>query len=132
MIGNAAEWVGDYYEKKYYGIAPVTDPDGPEEDLMKRVPHVYRGGSYLTKSKDALTTYWRGRPGNSAHKSGMLGGDRRGRKAKPAIGFRCVKDIGVPKRKTSSVLLEEEESGMSFDDLMRTIKREQEKKKRKR
>ena len=131
MVGNAAEWVGDYYEGKYYGITPIADPDGPEEDLMKKVPHVYRGGSYLTSSKEVLTTYWRGRPANSAHNSGMLGGDRRGRNAKPAIGFRCVKDIGVPKRKPSAaVLLEEEESGMSFEDLMRTIKKEQSKKKR--
>ena len=132
MIGNAAEWVGDYYDKNYYGVSIVTDPAGPEENLMRKIQHVYRGGSYLTKSKENLTTYWRGCPSNKPHQAGMLGGNRLGRGAKPAIGFRCAKDVGAPRRKIRSVILMEEESEMSFEDLMNTIKKERSKGKRQR
>jgi formylglycine-generating enzyme required for sulfatase activity len=30
MRGNVAEWVGDWYDSRYYAKSPMTDPKGPE------------------------------------------------------------------------------------------------------
>jgi formylglycine-generating enzyme required for sulfatase activity len=40
MLGNASEWVNDWYDEKYYQHSPSTDPQGPKGDGSK----VLRGG----------------------------------------------------------------------------------------
>jgi formylglycine-generating enzyme required for sulfatase activity len=45
MIGNAWEWCGDRYDKKYYQESPAHDPQGPVD--AKRYPYrVVRGGGW--------------------------------------------------------------------------------------
>ena len=128
MAGNAAEWVYDYYDEKYYSKSPVTDPQGPAEGER----HVFRGGAYVTGAK-GLMTYLRGHPRNASQAAGIMGARGRGRRTrggKPAIGFRCAKDIpGVVRRKTDFEVEQEKEQGMTFEELMRQIKAEDEAKK---
>jgi formylglycine-generating enzyme required for sulfatase activity len=82
MAGNAAEWVADWYDEKYYGDAPLRDPEGPG----KTSGRVFRGGSYLSTGADSLKT-WARAAGQGREASGCDGSGR------PFIGFRCVKSI---------------------------------------
>ncbi|MBT3922674.1 MAG: formylglycine-generating enzyme family protein [Nitrospina sp.] len=40
--GNVAEWVYDWYDKKYYAVSPYKNPKGPEKGKY----HVIRGGAW--------------------------------------------------------------------------------------
>ena len=42
MIGNAAEWCSDWFEKDYYLHAPEEDPKGPSTGTQ----HIGRGGGF--------------------------------------------------------------------------------------
>ncbi|MBZ5670431.1 MAG: formylglycine-generating enzyme family protein [Acidobacteriia bacterium] len=42
ILGNAAEWVNDYYDDKYYSRSPSADPLGPESGQ----DNVLRGGDW--------------------------------------------------------------------------------------
>tara|TARA_B100000686_G_C16802828_1_gene987397 strand:+ start:6912 stop:7748 length:837 start_codon:yes stop_codon:yes gene_type:complete len=42
LAGNIAEWVHDWYDKKYYEISPQRNPSGP----IKGTYHVIRGGAW--------------------------------------------------------------------------------------
>ena len=44
MIGNAWEWVADWYGEDYYARSPLDDPPGPAEGTVR----VRRGGSWHT------------------------------------------------------------------------------------
>lgn len=71
MVGNAAEWVADFYDPAYYTVAPKVNPPGPS----KIVDHVLRGGSWDTPS-DQATTFVR----DSSHST----------RPNPRVGFRCA------------------------------------------
>jgi formylglycine-generating enzyme required for sulfatase activity len=43
MLGNAWEWVNDWYDGSYYSRSPSLDPAGPKGGTM----HVLRGGSWM-------------------------------------------------------------------------------------
>lgn len=71
MSGNAAEWVSDWYDKRYYERSPERNPLGPETGTTK----VIRGGDHLGNSAVVTTTHRDdGKPGNRP----------------PVIGFRCA------------------------------------------
>jgi formylglycine-generating enzyme required for sulfatase activity len=42
MVGNAAEWCSDWYDKDYYASSPTDDPQGPEFGSYR----VIRGGGW--------------------------------------------------------------------------------------
>ncbi len=46
MLGNAWEWVGDWYDEHFYARSPADDPQGPAEGKVR----VRRGGSWHTWS----------------------------------------------------------------------------------
>lgn len=82
MAGNAAEWVGDWYDPAYYMLAPIFGPQGPESGKA----HVYRGGSYLSPDGELMTTV-RGTLEDEAKQRGCS------KDGQPFIGFRCAKTI---------------------------------------
>jgi formylglycine-generating enzyme required for sulfatase activity len=43
VLGNAWEWVNDWYDGSYYSKSPEVDPAGPDTGTM----HVLRGGSWM-------------------------------------------------------------------------------------
>lgn len=74
MTGNVSEWVQDWYEPYSYLNAPLSDPQGPNGQLLK----VVRGGSWLKPARNLRTSdrdY--GYPTDRAS----------------GIGFRCAKDL---------------------------------------
>lgn len=46
MVGNAAEWVEDWYAPDYYPDSPLENPKGAPEPKGKLKYRVYRGGSW--------------------------------------------------------------------------------------
>ncbi len=44
MLGNAWEWVNDWYDARYYSGSPATDPSGPSSSQYRL--RVLRGGSW--------------------------------------------------------------------------------------
>ena len=127
MAGNAAEWVYDYYDEKYYRVSVLKDPEGPEKaaDKHKQV-HVIRGGCFLS-GKDELLSYRRRRPGNGAEEAGCTSGPR-GVIGTPIVGFRCAKSIELvkPKESTKGSVAEQ----ITFEELMKELKDVDEKKKK--
>ncbi len=51
LVGNAAEWVLDWYDPDYFKRAPVRTPRGPAKGTLK----VVRGGSYLDDPAEAAS-----------------------------------------------------------------------------
>jgi len=75
MIGNAWEWVNDWYMSDYYQESPETNPLGPDHGNYK----VLRGGGWLSEEANSLRVsarYFKV-PGKSEWSD---------------IGFRCAKD----------------------------------------
>ncbi len=72
--GNVAEWVSDWYDKKYYNKSPYKNPKGPEKGKY----HVIRGGAW-----NSLPVYLRSssRYGDSDAKDYY------------GIGCRCAKSV---------------------------------------
>jgi len=72
MMGNAAEWLADYFDFDYYKVAPNHNPQGPGIIM----DHTIRGGSYWSPAY-LVTTYMR----DSSHSVHPY----------PRVGFRCAK-----------------------------------------
>ncbi|MBU1706292.1 formylglycine-generating enzyme family protein [bacterium] len=73
MEGNVLEWVSDYYDKDYYKISPLENPEGPEKGKFKGL----RGGGWHT-GPGCIKVHYR-----SGLKSNWCDFN---------VGFRCVKD----------------------------------------
>lgn len=71
MLGNALEWVGDWFDQDYYKQSPSEDPKGPATGTYR----VVRGGSWVYGSVAQRASY-RGE-GNTKY-------------AYLSFGFRCV------------------------------------------
>lgn len=76
MVGNVREWVGDWYQRDYYSVSPVSDPLGPKSGLRK----VVRGGGFLFHADDLRAAYRYSIPPD---------------KDANYVGFRCI----IPKMK---------------------------------
>lgn len=73
MLGNAWEWVDDWFDEDYYKHSPASDPKGPENGNER----ILRGGSWSTgPSLNRLSDRNRDYPTTQAH----------------GIGVRCVQD----------------------------------------
>ncbi len=73
LVGNVAEWTGNWFAPDYYKHMPMKNPPGPETGKRR----VIRGGSFKTSVKYATSTY----------RSAFAPESR-----KTNIGFRCAKD----------------------------------------
>lgn len=84
MSGNVAEWVGDWYDPRFYGRpeATIADPTGPVSGTEK----VVRGGSW-----DAMPFYAR-----TVHRQ-----TRDPLQPTAWIGFRCVEDANSQSQNNS-------------------------------
>jgi len=85
MGGNVAEWVSDWYDKKYYKTAPYKNPRGPKKGKY----HVIRGGAW-----NSLPMYLR----SSSRYGESDGKDYYG------IGCRCAKDADLPDKHNSNLV----------------------------
>jgi formylglycine-generating enzyme required for sulfatase activity len=74
MAGNVREWVSDWYAPDYYSHAPVKNPKGPANGILK----VIKGGSWHSFKADVRPAA-RGKGGFALKTDG--------------IGFRCAKSI---------------------------------------
>lgn len=73
MAGNAAEWVADWYDEKYYATSPERNPTGPARGVQK----VLRGGSF---GDPAIQL-------KSASRESYFPADKG-----PYVGIRCAQD----------------------------------------
>jgi formylglycine-generating enzyme required for sulfatase activity len=53
MLGNAAEWCHDWYDKDYYRTSPLNDPMGPETGTAR----VVRGGAFLHQARHCRVSH---------------------------------------------------------------------------
>ena len=69
MIGNAWEWVSDWYSADYYSSGDVRDPRGPAMGNMR----IVRGGSWVNDDVAMLTCAYRHKvpPDTYAHSVGF-------------------------------------------------------------
>jgi formylglycine-generating enzyme required for sulfatase activity len=55
IIGNAWEWVSDWYGSDYYGLGDARDPRGPTSGTMR----IVRGGSWVNDDLAMLRSAYR-------------------------------------------------------------------------
>ena len=76
IIGNVWEWTADWYDRKYYEVAPDRNPTGPPKGIYR----VLRGGSWFDQPAQNFLT--------CSYRSWARQAER-----SPTIGFRCVKSV---------------------------------------
>ncbi len=86
LAGNAAEWVGDWFDPLYYTRSPQSSPKGPPWGSLK----IVKGGSYRSVVKENSPSPYR------AAAKMPLSPDL----ARPDVGFRCVYDGRNPLENT--------------------------------
>ena len=74
MVGNAWEWVNDWYSSTYYSSSPYSNPTGPETGALR----VLRGGGWDNGWVFLLRVAYRGSYGYDPTNQGYF------------FGFRCV------------------------------------------
>jgi formylglycine-generating enzyme required for sulfatase activity len=76
LLGNAWEWVNDWYDERYYQNSPSQDPSGPSSGQDR----VLRGGSWISNPRNIRISVrgWSDPAGRSY------------------AGFRCVRDVDSP------------------------------------
>ncbi|HEV2962250.1 MAG TPA: SUMF1/EgtB/PvdO family nonheme iron enzyme [Candidatus Angelobacter sp.] len=74
MLGNVWQWVGDWYDEKYYSKSPPVDPTGPTSGQNR----VLRGGSCFDLSRNLRSS--------NRNRFEPLYRDY-------FIGFRCVREV---------------------------------------
>jgi formylglycine-generating enzyme required for sulfatase activity len=77
ILGNAWEWVGDWYDPNYYVHSPSADPPGPADGMV----HVLRGGAWSV-TPDMVRVSFRNKI-NAAYRN-------------VNFGFRCGGGVGSP------------------------------------
>jgi len=75
MLGNADEWVNDWYDEKYYRKSPSQDPPGPASGTER----VERGGSFANTTEYSMRLYSRDKDNPSHWTDGT--------------GFRCGGEV---------------------------------------
>jgi len=74
LVGNAWEWVSDWYAEEYYSVAPPRDPQGPLRGSFR----VLRGGDWSQGPLELRVTY------RGWDEMTYWG---------PTLGFRCAADV---------------------------------------
>ena len=74
LVGNAWEWVRDWYAEDYYATAPAQDPQGPLRGTFR----VLRGGDWNQSPLELRVSY-------RAWDEMTYWG--------PTLGFRCAADM---------------------------------------
>jgi iron(II)-dependent oxidoreductase len=77
MAGNVAEWVADWYDAKYYTVAPERNPPGPAQGTHKS----FRGGGWVDSTPAVRAAQRNG--GDPNMKMNWL-------------GFRCARSVQDP------------------------------------
>ena len=77
-LGNAWEWVNDWYQEDYYSISPKVDPPGPSSGQYKSL----RGWSFVSDPTVIRVSL----------RSRLHPPDHRG----SSVGFRCVWNAAAP------------------------------------
>ena len=79
MVGNAAEWVADWFDMEYYAVSPAENPKGPPTSGMGKKS--WRGASWFAGSEQMRCAF---REYDDIVASGQI------------LGFRCAKDAPQP------------------------------------
>jgi formylglycine-generating enzyme required for sulfatase activity len=82
IVGNVWEWTADWYDQKYYEVAPERNPPGPTDGKYR----VMRGGS------------WFDTPGSLQFLTCSYRSWARPAERSPTIGFRCAKSLRARSR----------------------------------
>ncbi len=101
MVGNAAEWVHDYYQPEAYRTASIKDPEGPDSGTRR----VLRGGSFMTAGLPGLAVYQR-------QAQELIGG-------LPMAGLRCAQSLYLVKPED---LNSRRRTKLSFEELMEALR----------
>jgi formylglycine-generating enzyme required for sulfatase activity len=78
-LGNAREWVSDWYDPSYYQNSPASDPAGPASGTIR----ILRGGSWAPYPKDVRVSFR-----YHVYPVGMY--------AYGGVGLRCTGEANVP------------------------------------
>ena len=90
LAGNAAEWVNDYFDSKYYAKGVTMNPPGPG-DRSEYFNRVVRGGTYQDAFVDVRLSNRASVLGSNLDATEVTSREYLGEYS-PKIGFRCASD----------------------------------------